>query len=102
MSKRPHSPAPSNAQCALLDALGGPKDIAVQVSAILNLVPALKPQAVSNWRRRGIPYAYRPILQRMAKGAGISVPDDFMQPERVPMRIADDDDEGLPFLAGGA
>lgn len=102
MSKRPHSPSPSPAQCALLDALGGPKEIAAHVSASLNLLPCLKPQAVSNWRRRGIPYAYRPILQRMAKHAGISVPDEFMQPERAPVRAAHDDDEGLPFLAGGA
>lgn len=100
MSKRPHSPTPSPSQCALIDALGGPKTIADKVSDTLNITPRLKPQAVSNWRRRGIPYAYRPILQRMARSAAVRLPDDFMQPERAPARLCDDD-EGLPFLAGG-
>lgn len=53
----------------LIDDLGGN----VALSAAL----ALTPNAVSNWRKRGIPWKVRPTIARMAAERGVPLPENF-------------------------
>lgn len=73
---RPHSPSPSEAQCNLIDALGGPTTVAEIISEKYG--HDYSPQMVSNWKRRGIPFAFRPHLAEIARRAGAAVPDGFL------------------------
>lgn len=53
----------------LIDALGGNTALA----KALNLTP----NAVSNWRNRGIPWKLRPQIARMANEKAVPLPADF-------------------------
>lgn len=53
----------------LITDLGGPTAIAKELG--------VKPNAVSNWRRRGIPWKVRPALARMAADRAVALPSDF-------------------------
>jgi hypothetical protein len=53
----------------LIDDLGGNSVVAKELG--------LSPNAVSNWRKRGIPWKMRPVLARMAAERAISLPADF-------------------------
>lgn len=35
------------------------------------------PNAVSNWRTRGIPWKKRPLIARLAAARGVGLPDNF-------------------------
>jgi len=78
--KNPLAPEPSAEQSAFLDALGGPKAIATDLNARLNLVNTeyeMTNQTVSNWKSRGIPYRWRGPLVMMAQEKGVAQPPDF-------------------------
>lgn len=53
----------------LIDGLGGNTELA----KALNLTP----NAISNWRTRGIPWKMRPVVARMAEERGIALPEGF-------------------------
>lgn len=76
MKKRLHAPRPSAAQNELIDKLGGPKTVSEIVLDYFGEV--IRPQAVSMWKKRGIPYAYRASLAAECKKRRIAVPDGFM------------------------
>jgi hypothetical protein len=92
MHKRPSAPEPSNELSELIDELGGP----VKVVEILQrrIGARITAQAVSNWRRRGIPYRYRAPLALEAAERQIGVPVNFMgeQPPKPP-------ENQVPFLS---
>jgi hypothetical protein len=62
-----------------IDALGGPERVANLLIAHRS-VHSISHQAVSHWRRRGVPYRHRPLLSSIALGLGISVPEGFLSP----------------------
>ncbi len=77
----------------LIDALGGPTKVAAIIKVRTGHV--LKPQAVSNWRSRGIPFAYRAALALEAGSRDMGVPANFLgdlAPEPEPI------DAEVPFL----
>jgi hypothetical protein len=41
---------------------------------------ALKPQALHNWRKRGVPVVRRLAFKELAERASIEVPADFLAP----------------------
>lgn len=53
----------------LIDDLGGNTALAKELG--------LTPHAISNWRKRGIPWRMRPALARMADAQGLPLPSDF-------------------------
>lgn len=53
----------------LIDQLGGNKALAEKLQ--------VTPNAVSNWRERGIPWRLRPAIARMAVESGVALPDKF-------------------------
>lgn len=53
----------------LIDQLGGNKALAEKLR--------VTPNAVSNWRERGIPWRLRPAVARMAAENGFALPDNF-------------------------
>lgn len=75
-----YAPKKSAEQAKLIDDLGGPSVVAGIVSDHLGLkgVNRLVPQTVSQWKRRGIPFAYRACLAIEARGKGIGVPAGFL------------------------
>lgn len=91
-ARRPHTPSPSQEQQALIENLKGPTVVADEISKRLVLDPPLTPQAVSMWKKRGIPYCYRGMLCRMAGERGIAVPPDFLVGEAAPAAAADGGD----------
>jgi hypothetical protein len=36
--------------------------------------------AVSMWKRRGVPWRWRPALAQMAEAGGVDLPDGFLDP----------------------
>lgn len=73
---RPWAPRPSPAQIQLIDDLGGPARVAAIVAARTGY--PLRPQAVSLWKRRGIPHGYRIHLVHEAVERGLAVPEGFL------------------------
>lgn len=63
-------------QAQLIVALGGAKKVSELIHDRLG--KPLRPQAVSQWRRRGIPYRYRATLAIEARERGIGVPPGFL------------------------
>jgi hypothetical protein len=63
------------ADAKLIDHLGG----SVKLAKRLRLKHA---EAVMNWRRRGIPWRWRPRLARMAERVGFQLPKNFLNPNR--------------------
>jgi hypothetical protein len=53
----------------LIDSLGGNSELA----KALNLTP----NAISNWRIRGIPWRMRPAIARIAAEKAVALPSDF-------------------------
>ena len=72
-----HRPRPSNLQIRLIDELGGPSAVARELVRRMAL-DEMTPQAVSMWKRRGIPFGYRIHLVKWAVEEGISVPKGFV------------------------
>jgi hypothetical protein len=79
--RTPYAPQPSPAQSELIDALGGPSAVAGIIQVRIGY--QLTPQAISTWRRRGIPFRYRPHLSREAGERGIELPPNFLLGEVV-------------------
>lgn len=52
--------------------------IALGDTAILADALGIKPQAVSNWKGRGIPWPTRPVIKDMARRKRIKLPADFL------------------------
>ena len=77
MTVRPHSSRPDEQHKELIDAMGGPTSVAYIISARIGKEPPLKPQTVSMWRLRGIPYRYRGPLAVEARERNIPTPSDF-------------------------
>lgn len=65
------------AHADLIDALGGAKRVATLVSRRAG-VETFTPQAVSQWKRRGIPWRYRLMLAEEARERGIGLPRGFL------------------------
>ncbi len=55
----------------IIEALGGPKALAE--------VLATSPNAVFNWRKRGIPWHQRHVIARIAAERGVPLPETFWQ-----------------------
>lgn len=53
----------------LIDKLGGPTAIAEALQCT--------PNAVSNWRTRGIPWKQRPAIAKLALDRAVSLPNGF-------------------------
>jgi uncharacterized protein YjcR len=53
----------------LIDELGGNKVLADEFG--------LTPNAISNWRKRDIPWKMRPAVAQMAAKQGVTLPADF-------------------------
>lgn len=53
----------------LIDDLGG--------NAALAKALGLTPNAISNWRKRGIPWKVRPTVARMAAEKAVALPPNF-------------------------
>ena len=53
----------------LIDDLGG--------NAALAATLGCTPNAVSNWRTRGIPWRVRPVIAQLAEGQGVDLPKGF-------------------------
>ena len=53
----------------LIEKLGGNRVLAETLG--------VTPNAVSNWRTRGIPWKVRPVIARMAAERGLALPEDF-------------------------
>lgn len=94
---RPPAPRKSEAQTRLIKELGGPTAVANLIGDEMGY--RLRPQAVSMWIARGIPYVYRPTLALAAGRIGIEVPPDFLryvpsppQPPAPPVEAEADDD----------
>ena len=94
MSKfNPAAARPSIEQLQLLDNLGGPTEVAEIIHRRTGY--KLTPQAISNWRVRGIPFRYRAPLALEAGERNIGVPIDFLG-EQTP--ASKPKDEEVPFL----
>lgn len=109
MTRRTHAAAPTPEHSQFLDDLGGPAKIAAYVSERLSMDPPMTPQAVSMWRKRGIPHGYRMALAVMAQAHGVAVPGGFFFSHRPPAdRTGENYSEDIPaddtpgFLRGSA
>ena len=87
-------PAASAATSKLIDDLGGSTAVSDLISKHFDIQPVLTPQAVSNWRRRGIPFCYRACLAIKGREAGVDVPAGFLN-EGVPAMPADEGPDTL-------
>lgn len=76
MSNQSLAPEPSAAHVKLIDDLGGPRVVARELSARLHL-EEFTGNAVSNWKRRGIPWRFRGPLVVLAQELDVAVPDNF-------------------------
>ena len=54
----------------LIRSLGG---LTVVASAL-----GVKPNAVSNWPKRGVPWRYRPAIAELAREKGVELPRGFL------------------------
>lgn len=90
---KPAGAKPSKEQRQLIDRLGGPKALVEIVR--LRTGFTLTTQAISNWRRRGIPFRYRAPLALEAGERNIGVPIDFLG-EQTPTPKPSDPE--VPFL----
>ncbi len=79
MARRPHSPVPAKDHAKLIDQLGGPSEVARIVSKHIGREDdPIVPQAACQWKKRGIPFAYRACLAIKAREKGVSVPPGFL------------------------
>lgn len=56
----------------LIDDLGGQGVVAEALN--------LRPNRVGNWRKRGIPWQWRPAVKALAEKRKVKVPADFLSP----------------------
>ena len=56
----------------LIDAFGGTQRLADEIR--------LNRSTVANWRKRGIPWRYRPTIAALATQRRIDLPRDFLHP----------------------
>jgi hypothetical protein len=56
------------------------KDIIIALggSQFLSGILGVLPNAVSNWKTRGIPWRSRPIVKKIAKRKNVKLPSDFL------------------------
>jgi len=93
----PAAARPSIEHRKLIDDLGGPTEVVKMMH--VRTGHKLTPQAVSNWRTRGIPFRYRAPLALEAGARHIGVPFDFLG-EQIPpgQRRCRVKNEEVPFL----
>lgn len=60
-----------------IDALGGRPEICGQI--LRKTGKRIRPEAVSNWKMRGVPWRWRNLLKDMAEERGVDVPPDFLE-----------------------
>lgn len=75
MSELPFAPQPSDEHNKLIEDLGGPKAVADEINKQLGT--EITGQAVSNWKKRGIPFRYRGPLIVFAQKKEVETPSDF-------------------------
>jgi len=63
-------------QIQLITDLGGPTVVAKEINARMRGA-LITSQAVSNWKRRGIPFRYRGTLVVLAQAKGVQTPSNF-------------------------
>lgn len=71
-------PIPSPEQVKLIDELGGATKVAAYLTEHFQRRTPLRPQSVSAWKTRGIPFAYRAALAIWANQRAVSVPSVFL------------------------
>lgn len=81
-TKRQSAPSPSPEHAKLIEDLGGAAAVARAVVARIG--GKLSPQAVSNWKTRGIPFRYRAPLAIEARERGIGAPANFLGEQAPP------------------
>ncbi|MCH8136901.1 MAG: hypothetical protein IIB77_13060 [Proteobacteria bacterium] len=89
----PAAARPSVEQRELIDNLGGPTEVGKIIQRRTG--HQLTPQAISNWRVRGIPFRYRAPLALEAGERNIGVPIDFLGEQTPAPKPADAE---VPFL----
>lgn len=72
VSSKPGAISTPSTDAELIEALGG-------VSAVASTL-LMERFLVSNWKYRGIPATYRPIIQGLAERKKINLPKDFLAP----------------------
>ncbi len=77
MTHRADAPEPCQEHTEFIEKLGGPKKVADAINERLELNPPMTGQAVSNWKRRGIPYRFRGPLVVVAQEQNVAAPKDF-------------------------
>ncbi len=60
-------------QTNLIDQLGGYRAVASELGQ--------NETTVSNWRARGVPWRWRPVVAQLAKRKKVVLPADFLQPK---------------------
>ena len=75
MSHHSFKPKPCEAHTQFIEDLGGPKALADEIN--YRLRSGLTGQAISNWKRRGIPYRYRGVMIVIANERDVSTPPNF-------------------------
>lgn len=81
-TRPPYGARPSAEQKKLIEDLGGSG--AVSEILLKRTGFAVTPQAVSLWKARGIPHAYRQDLAAEAEARGVVVPEGFLGLSRSP------------------
>lgn len=64
---------------AIITKLGGTSAVAIYCGTRLSR--RVTTQMVSNWRKHGIPFLYRPSIKAMARELGVIIPIDFVPGE---------------------
>lgn len=75
MSQANYGSRPAEDHSQLIADLGGATAVAGAIKSRLGI--RLTSQAVSNWKRRGIPFRYRGALVVLAQEKGAKTPADF-------------------------
>lgn len=76
-----YAPEPSEEQVKLIEDLGGPWAVARALKNEFGF-EGFTGNAVSNWKRRGIPWRFRGPLVVLANKKGVDLPPDFFGVER--------------------
>ena len=58
----------------LIDALGG-------VTVVAKTLGITAINVVGNWRQRGVPWRWRPVVAKLAARKHIALPDEFLTPQ---------------------
>lgn len=57
----------------IIDQLGGYKAVAAELGQ--------NDTTIANWRTRGVPWRWRPVVAALAKKRRIAVPENFLRPD---------------------